>query len=61
MTDTRNAPPRLPQRIEGLAGIATNLAAPFTLAPASIRPMVKQKGGRIIAISSVVVAGAASA
>src|SRR5262245_38280103 len=32
------------------AVIATNLTATFTLAQASIRPMLKQKGGRIIAI-----------
>jgi 3-oxoacyl-[acyl-carrier protein] reductase len=34
--------------------IATNLTATFTLAQAAIRPMLKQRGGRIIAISSVV-------
>src|SRR5207244_8069238 len=34
--------------------IATNLTATFALAQAAIRPMLKQKGGRIIAISSVV-------
>jgi 3-oxoacyl-[acyl-carrier protein] reductase len=34
--------------------IATNLTATFTLAQAAIRPMLKQKGGRIIAIGSVV-------
>jgi 3-oxoacyl-[acyl-carrier protein] reductase len=34
--------------------VATNLTATFLLAQAAIRPMLKQKGGRIIAISSVV-------
>jgi 3-oxoacyl-[acyl-carrier protein] reductase len=34
--------------------LATNLTATFLLAQASMRPMLKQKGGRIIAISSVV-------
>ena len=36
------------------AVIATNLTAAFTLAQAAIRPMLKQKGGRIIAVGSVV-------
>ena len=36
------------------AVIATNLTAAFTLTQAAIRPMLKQKGGRIIAVSSVV-------
>jgi 3-oxoacyl-[acyl-carrier protein] reductase len=36
------------------AVIATNLTATFTLAQAAIRPMLKQKAGRIIAIGSVV-------
>jgi 3-oxoacyl-[acyl-carrier protein] reductase len=36
------------------AVIATNLTATFVLAQAALRPMLKQKGGRIIAISSVV-------
>lgn len=36
------------------AVIATNLTATFTLAQAAMRPMLKQRGGRIIAISSVV-------
>jgi 3-oxoacyl-[acyl-carrier protein] reductase len=36
------------------AVIATNLTATFLLAQAAIRPMLKQKGGRIIAIGSVV-------
>jgi 3-oxoacyl-[acyl-carrier protein] reductase len=34
--------------------LATNLTATFLLAQAAIRPMLKQKSGRIIAISSVV-------
>lgn len=34
--------------------IATNLTAMFTLAQSAIRPMLKQRGGRIIAVSSVV-------
>jgi 3-oxoacyl-[acyl-carrier protein] reductase len=34
--------------------LATNLTATFTLAQAAMRPMLKQKGGRIIAVSSVV-------
>ena len=36
------------------AVLATNLTATFLLAQAAIRPMLKQRGGRIIAISSVV-------
>jgi 3-oxoacyl-[acyl-carrier protein] reductase len=36
------------------AVIATNLTATYTLAQAAMRPMLKQRGGRIIAISSVV-------
>ena len=36
------------------AVVATNLTATFLLTQAAIRPMLKQKGGRIIAISSVV-------
>jgi 3-oxoacyl-[acyl-carrier protein] reductase len=36
------------------AVLATNLTAMFMLAQAAIRPMIKQRGGRIIAISSVV-------
>jgi len=36
------------------AVIATNLTATFTLAQAAIRPMLKQRAGRIIAIGSVV-------
>src|SRR5438309_4370839 len=36
------------------AVVATNLTATFLLAQAAMRPMLKQRGGRIIAISSVV-------
>ena len=36
------------------AVIATNLTATFTLTQAVMRPMLKQRGGRIIAVSSVV-------
>src|SRR5204863_4019762 len=36
------------------AVIATNLTATFVLAQAALRPMLKQRGGRIIAVSSVV-------
>ena len=36
------------------AVLATNLTATFLLAQAAMRPMLKQKSGRIIAISSVV-------
>jgi 3-oxoacyl-[acyl-carrier protein] reductase len=36
------------------AVLATNLTATFALAQAAIRPMLRQKGGRIIAIGSVV-------
>ena len=36
------------------AVIATNLTAIFTLTQAAMRPMLKQRGGRIIAVSSVV-------
>ena len=36
------------------AVIATNLTATFVLTQAAIRPMLKQKGGRIIAVGSVV-------
>ena len=36
------------------AVIATNLTATFLLAQAAMRPMLKQRGGRIIAVSSVV-------
>ncbi len=36
------------------AVIATNLTAAFTLAQAAMRPMLKQRAGRIIAVSSVV-------
>ncbi len=34
--------------------IATNLTATFVLAQAAMRPMLKQRAGRIIAVSSVV-------
>ena len=36
------------------AVVATNMTATFLLAQAAMRPMLKQRGGRIIAISSVV-------
>jgi 3-oxoacyl-[acyl-carrier protein] reductase len=36
------------------AVMATNLTAMFVLAQAAMRPMLKQRGGRIIAVSSVV-------
>ncbi len=36
------------------AVIATNLTATFTLTQAAMRPMLKQRGGRIVAVSSVV-------
>ena len=36
------------------AVIATNLTATFTLTQAAMRPMLKQRAGRIIAVSSVV-------
>jgi 3-oxoacyl-[acyl-carrier protein] reductase len=36
------------------AVLATNLTATFVLTQAAVRPMLRQKGGRIIAISSVV-------
>jgi len=36
------------------AVLATNLTAMFTLSQAAVRPMLKQRGGRIIAVSSVV-------
>jgi 3-oxoacyl-[acyl-carrier protein] reductase len=36
------------------AVLATNLTATFLLAQAATRPMLKQRGGRIIAVSSVV-------
>jgi 3-oxoacyl-[acyl-carrier protein] reductase len=36
------------------AVLATNLTATFLLAQAAIRPMIKQRGGRIIAVGSVV-------
>ena len=42
------------KRDEWDAVLATNLTATFTLAQAAMRPMLKQRGGRIIAVSSVV-------
>jgi 3-oxoacyl-[acyl-carrier protein] reductase len=36
------------------AVLATNLTATFTLAQAAMRPMLKQRSGRIVAVSSVV-------
>ena len=42
------------KREEWDAVIATNLTAMFTLAQAAMRPMLKQRGGRIIAVGSVV-------
>jgi 3-oxoacyl-[acyl-carrier protein] reductase len=42
------------KRDEWDAVIATNLTATFALAQAAMRPMLKQRGGRIIAVSSVV-------
>ena len=42
------------KREEWDAVIATNLTAMFTLAQAAMRPMLKQRGGRIVAVSSVV-------
>src|SRR5579864_5669748 len=36
------------------AVLSTNLTATFVLAQAAMRPMIRQRGGRIIAISSVV-------
>ena len=42
------------KRADWDAVIATNLTATFALAQAAIRPMLKQRGGRIIAVGSVV-------
>jgi 3-oxoacyl-[acyl-carrier protein] reductase len=42
------------KRADWDAVLATNLTATYVLTQAAIRPMMKQKGGRIIAISSVV-------
>jgi 3-oxoacyl-[acyl-carrier protein] reductase len=42
------------KRAEWDAVLATNLTATFVLAQAAMRPMLKQRGGRIIAVSSVV-------
>ena len=36
------------------AVLATNLTASFTICQAALEPMLKQRGGRVIAISSVV-------
>jgi 3-oxoacyl-[acyl-carrier protein] reductase len=36
------------------AVLATNLTAAFTLCQAALKPMLKQRGGRIVAVSSVV-------
>jgi 3-oxoacyl-[acyl-carrier protein] reductase len=36
------------------AVLATNLTASFTICQAALKPMLKQRGGRVIAISSVV-------
>jgi 3-oxoacyl-[acyl-carrier protein] reductase len=36
------------------AVLATNLTAAFTLTQAVLRPMIRQRGGRVICISSVV-------
>jgi 3-oxoacyl-[acyl-carrier protein] reductase len=42
------------KRADWDAVLATNLTATFSLAQAALRPMLKQRGGRIIAVSSVV-------
>jgi 3-oxoacyl-[acyl-carrier protein] reductase len=42
------------KREEWDAVLATNLTATFVLTQAAMRPMLKQRGGRIIAVSSVV-------
>jgi 3-oxoacyl-[acyl-carrier protein] reductase len=42
------------KRADWDAVLATNLTATFLLAQAAMRPMLKQRGGRIIAIGSVV-------
>jgi len=42
------------KRADWDAVLATNLTATFTIAQAAMRPMLKQRAGRIIAISSVV-------
>ena len=42
------------KRADWDAVVATNLTATFVLAQAALRPMLKQRGGRIIAVSSVV-------
>src|SRR3984885_2888782 len=42
------------KRADWDAVVATNLTATFSLAQAAMRPMLKQRGGRIIAVGSVV-------
>jgi 3-oxoacyl-[acyl-carrier protein] reductase len=42
------------KRADWDAVIATNLTAAFTLCQAAIKPMIRQRSGRIVAISSVV-------
>jgi 3-oxoacyl-[acyl-carrier protein] reductase len=42
------------KRADWDAVLATNLTATFVLAQAAVRPMIRQRGGRIIAIGSVV-------
>jgi 3-oxoacyl-[acyl-carrier protein] reductase len=42
------------KRADWDAVIGTNLTATFSLAQAAMRPMLKQRGGRIIAVGSVV-------
>ena len=42
------------KRTDWDAVMATNLTATFLLAQAAVRPMIKQRGGRIIAVSSIV-------
>src|ERR671919_706067 len=40
--------------LSGRIALATNLTAAFALTQAALKPMIKQRSGRIIAISSVV-------
>jgi 3-oxoacyl-[acyl-carrier protein] reductase len=42
------------KRVDWDAVLATNLTATYVLAQAVVRPMLRQRGGRIIAVSSVV-------
>jgi 3-oxoacyl-[acyl-carrier protein] reductase len=42
------------KRADWDAVLATNLTAAFTLCQAALKPMIKQRGGRIVAVSSVV-------